>query len=140
MFVSRHIPKPGRTPTGTPTRTHGEPPEAAPPSLNILIVAARLDEKEDIPHRIVSKILYDKIRRQSDQLTSPTYLKILRPPAWDELNRELETKGAGFYDIVHFDLHGFKMEDNRYLLLSLHMCPHMIFDALLAEAKADARS
>lgn len=124
IFVSRHVPKPGRTPTGiAAANPYGKWPEAASPSLNILIVAARPGEHEDIPHRIVSKILHDKIRRHSDQLTLPSYLKILRPPTWEEFNRELETKGVGFYDIVHFDLHGLKMDDNRYL----PSCPHMIW-------------
>ena len=113
VFVSRCIQKPEGT--STAAAAHGKRPETASPSLNILIVAARPRKEQDIPHRIVSKILYDKIRRQSDQLTSPTYLKILRPPTWEEFNRELEEKGVGFYDIVHFDVHGLKMDDNRYV-------------------------
>jgi hypothetical protein len=112
VFVSRCIQKSEGTPTAI---THEKRPETASRSLNILIVAARPRREQDIPHRIVSKLLYDKIRRQSDQLTSPTYLKILRPPTWEEFNRELEAKGLGFYDIVHFDVHGVRMDDNRYV-------------------------
>lgn len=110
VFVSRRVPKPaGWTPTETAaTQQSG----AGSPSLNILVVAARPGVQQDIPHRIVSKILH-KIRRQADELALPLYLKILRPPTWEEFNRELETKGPGFYDIVHFDLHGDKMDD-RY--------------------------
>ena len=109
VFVSRRVPKPAGW---TPMKTAAT--QAGSPSLNILVVASRPDEEQDIPHRIVSKILHDKIRRQVNELALPSYLKILRPPTWEDFNRELEAKGAGFYDIVHFDLHGKKMKDNRY--------------------------
>ncbi|KAK3899738.1 hypothetical protein C8A05DRAFT_36633 [Staphylotrichum tortipilum] len=103
VFVTRHVPKPAKAPTEA----------TGSASLNILIVAARHGEEQDIPHRIVSKILHNKIRRQAGQLALPSSLKILRPPTWNEFNRELEAKGPGFYDIIHFDLHGEKMGDNR---------------------------
>lgn len=112
VFVSRHHNE--KPETMSITKDHRDQVEAASPSLNILIVAARPWGEKDIPHRIVSKILHDKIRKQSQQLVSPTYLKILRPPTWEEFNRELETKGIGFYDIVHFDMHGIKIQDGRY--------------------------
>ncbi|KAK5655576.1 hypothetical protein OQA88_5507 [Cercophora sp. LCS_1] len=108
VFVSRYIDAPKMTPSTTPERT----PETGP-TLNILVVAVRPFEEKDIPPRIVSKILQNKIGKQPDQLIRPTSFKILRPPTWEELKGELETKGAGFYDIVHLDMHGVRMDDGR---------------------------
>ncbi len=116
VFVSRyHDHGPRTTPTVPITR-----PKIPPSKLNILVVATRLASYKDIPHRIVSRILHDKVHRQADQLISPTYLKILRPPTWAEFKRELETKGAGFYSIIHFDTHGDEMVDGRYLPTNNH--------------------
>ncbi len=92
------------------------------PTINLLVVTARPGADRDIPHRIISRPLVDVIRKAKLRVN----IEILRPGTYEALAKHLETKGNGYYHIVHFDLHGglkfyddylagFKQPKNPYL-------------------------
>ncbi len=80
------------------------PPERA--TLNILVVTARPEGAGDIGHRTLSRPLLDALR----QAELPVTVDLVRPGTWDALRAHLraatERYGSGWYQVVHFDLHG----------------------------------
>jgi hypothetical protein len=78
--------------------------------VNLLVVAARHDPDNDIPHRLVSRILHDKMLAAESSTKMKITLDIVRPSTWDTFCNHLHLHPKGHYDVVHFDLHG--MEDS----------------------------
>ncbi|WP_243745983.1 tetratricopeptide repeat protein [Tahibacter aquaticus] len=82
----------------------GDPPPLSPDlsreRVNILLVIAR-PYRDDVAYRSISRPLVELI--QSENL--PASVKVLRPPTFDQLRRELQDH-PGQYHIVHFDGHG----------------------------------
>ncbi len=80
------------------------PPERT--TLNILLVTARPDGPRDVGYRTISRPLL-KVPQQAEL---PVALDLVRPGTWDALRAHLQTvtdrNGSGWYQIVHFDLHG----------------------------------
>ncbi|MCP4105041.1 MAG: tetratricopeptide repeat protein [Desulfobacteraceae bacterium] len=72
------------------------------PTINLLIVTARPHGKYDVGYRTVSRPLVEALR----QSKVPVNIRILRPGTYEELNRHLEGAGAGYYHVIHFDMHG----------------------------------
>jgi tetratricopeptide (TPR) repeat protein len=92
-------------------RKNLEPPtleaELSPsPTLNILVVTARPDGKNDIAYRTISRPLVEALAQSKVRVR----IEILRPGSYKALVGELERKrdqfGAGYYHIIHFDTHG----------------------------------
>ncbi len=75
---------------------------APSPVINLLVVIARPDEEDDVGYRTISRPLIEVI--QTSQL--PVNVDLLRPVTYESLERHLETKGAGYYHVIHFDCHG----------------------------------
>jgi CHAT domain len=75
-------------------------PELPGDRLNVLLVIARPDGERDIALKTVARSVLAAI----DGLPQIN-LKVLRPPSFDEFQRELNSH-KGFYHIVHFDGHG----------------------------------
>jgi hypothetical protein len=76
------------------------------PTLNILVVTARPDGPRDVGYRTISRPLLDALRTADLQVTAD----LVRPGTWESLltHLRLATKqhGSGWYQVVHFDLHG----------------------------------
>ena len=77
---------------------------------NILVLSARLSLDEDIPHRLVSRLILSKIRESNSDTIS---LRVVRPGTWQAFKTELESKPVGHYQIVHLDVHGVEDAENR---------------------------
>ncbi|MFC3965943.1 tetratricopeptide repeat protein, partial [Nocardia jiangsuensis] len=77
------------------------------PSLNILIVTARPDGANDVGYRTISRPLVAALRRAR----VPVRVELVRPGTWAALRAHLEAareehESSGWYQLVHFDLHG----------------------------------
>jgi hypothetical protein len=77
------------------------------PALNLLIVTARPGGEHDVNYRTIQRPLIDLLRTTRSQSFNPV---ILRPGTYKALKNHLDEKGAGFYHIIHFDLHGEVLE------------------------------
>ena len=80
------------------------PPER--PTLNILLVTARPFRESDVGYRTISRPLLDAMR--TSQL--PVTIDLVRPGTWQALRTHLQSRseshGSGWYQVIHFDLHG----------------------------------
>ncbi|MGY0234316.1 tetratricopeptide repeat protein [Longispora urticae] len=78
----------------------------ARPTLNILVVTARPDGARDVGYRTISRPLLDALR----QARLPVTVDLVRPGTWaalrDRLRAATDEHGTGWYQVVHFDLHG----------------------------------
>jgi tetratricopeptide (TPR) repeat protein len=78
------------------------------PTLNILLVTARPFGRGDVGYRTISRPLLDALRQGS----LPVTVDLVRPGTWEALRDHLrETRArkegaSGWYQVVHFDLHG----------------------------------
>lgn len=76
------------------------------PTLNVLIVTARPSGKHDVGYRTISRPLVDLLRKSD----LPVQVDILRPGTYEALDQHLQhtttQKGGGYYQIIHFDVHG----------------------------------
>ena len=72
----------------------------AGPPFRILFIISRPEGEHDVPFRSVAQ----SVVRELGKYTQLVHLRVLRPPTFAELDRELEnTRG---YDVIHFDGHG----------------------------------
>ena len=69
--------------------------------LNILLVIARPYGETDVSFQTIARPLLQSLEPISNRVN----LKVLRPPSFEQLERELNAN-KGFYHIVHFDGHG----------------------------------
>ncbi|MEN9565289.1 MAG: hypothetical protein RLZZ69_485, partial [Cyanobacteriota bacterium] len=90
------------------------------PTVNLLVVTARPNTDEDVGYRTISRPLVEAIRNSQLRVN----IELLRPGTYEALERHLESKGSGYYHIVHFDVHGALksyedyqtgVENNRYI-------------------------
>ncbi len=76
------------------------------PTIHLLVVAARPYGKRDMGYRTISRPLVDLLRQSS----LPIQVEIVRPGTYEALAKHLERNtekhGAGYYHVIHFDLHG----------------------------------
>jgi hypothetical protein len=88
------------------------PGGAAPsPTVNLLVVVARPHVERDVGYRTVTRPLVEGLRTAR----LPVDVDVVRPGTYRALKDHLEEKGAGYYHVVHFDLHGglLRWEDFR---------------------------
>ncbi len=71
--------------------------------INLLMVTARPSGEHDVNHRTIQGPLIDLIRRSPRLRVNA---QILRPGTFMALKEELQKNGAGYFHIVHFDMHG----------------------------------
>lgn len=79
---------------------------------HVLAVTARPSMTDDIPYRLITRSILatvEQIPLQHD--ANPTF-DIARPATIASLIQHLETRGAGHYDVLHLDVHGF-VEDGE---------------------------
>ncbi|KFA80049.1 hypothetical protein S40288_10656 [Stachybotrys chartarum IBT 40288] len=87
----------------------------------LLVVARRIDtekdtqpqandstEENEIPPDLDSSLVSEPLLEAISQLSESldVRLEVCRPGSWDALQSLLAEKGHGYYDLVHFDLHG----------------------------------
>ena len=72
----------------------------------ILVLTARPDVGQDIPHRLITRSIFDIINDlQKNTANSPT-VEIIRPGTFDALRETLECQEWGYYNTIHLDVHG----------------------------------
>jgi tetratricopeptide (TPR) repeat protein len=75
-------------------------------ALNVLVVTARPSGPGDAGYRTVSRPLMDAVQDAG----LPVRVDLVRPGTWQALTGHLraatEVHGAGWYQVVHFDMHG----------------------------------
>jgi tetratricopeptide (TPR) repeat protein len=76
------------------------------PTINVLVVTARPGAGRDVGYRTISLPLVAALR----QAGMPVTVNILRPGSYAALVAHLEAmqdnQGAGYYHVIHFDVHG----------------------------------
>lgn len=72
------------------------------PVIKLLVVTARPGEEKDVNHRTISRPLMAAIQKSKLRVQ----VDLLRPATFEALSDHLEEKGAGYYHIVHLDMHG----------------------------------
>jgi len=88
----------------------GHPPPMvtgqASATLNVLLVIARPDGKQDVGYRTILRPLVEML--QNAKL--PVKIDILKPGTYQALTEQLEQvtsqQGKGYYHLIHFDVHG----------------------------------
>lgn len=78
-------------------------------TLNLLIVTARPNEESDVNYRTIQRPLVDMV----ENTDAPVLPHILRPGTYEALVKHLDGK-AGYYHIIHFDLHGSLLDYETY--------------------------
>jgi hypothetical protein len=76
------------------------------PTINLLIIAARPHRERDMGYRTISRPLVEGLRQANLRMQ----IEILRPGTFralvDHLEEVRDRYGAGYYHIIHFDVHG----------------------------------
>ena len=72
------------------------------PTLKLLVVTARPGGARDVGYRTISRPLLEMVRNAD----LPVEFELLRPATYRSLVEHLDRRGAGYYHIVHFDVHG----------------------------------
>ena len=76
------------------------------PTINLLVVSARPCGGRDVGYRTISRPLVNALR----QANLRVQVDIVRPGTYAALEQQLEAvqdrHGAGYYHVVHFDVHG----------------------------------
>jgi len=75
---------------------------APAPVINLLLVTARPHEEDDVAYRLISRPLQELIANSNLRVK----LDLLRPGTYEALVKHLEAKGTGYYQVIHFDVHG----------------------------------
>lgn len=78
--------------------------------FNILLVVARPGFIDDVSHRTISRPLVEVIDKVVERNHSVN-LQIVRPGSWEALEQALNKRQHGYFDCVHFDVHG-DVEEN----------------------------
>ncbi len=84
------------------------------PTINVLVVTARPGGAHDVGYRTVSRPLVESLR----QSRVPVQVEMLRPGTYQALTEHLndvrDQHGAGYYHVIHFDLHGALMTYEQF--------------------------
>lgn len=68
---------------------------------HVLVCTARPNSDQDIPHRLVTRHIVNVATH------SGTHIEIVRPGTFSAFEERLMAHEPGYFDLVHFDLHGF---------------------------------
>lgn len=83
------------------------------PIINLLIITARPDREYDINYRAISHPLVESLRQAKLRVN----INILRPCTIRALQDHLSTRSAGYYHIIHLDVHGALKGDKSVVYL-----------------------
>jgi hypothetical protein len=70
--------------------------------INILVVISRPQMARDIPHRFVSSTII----HVAELAKGRAQVEIVRPGTFEAFVQHLDSRPKGYFDIVHFDMHG----------------------------------
>ncbi len=100
-------------------------------TLNVLLVVARPEGRQDVGYRTIARPLVELLHN----ISLPVHLHILRPGTREALAQHLEETGKGFYHIIHFDTHGALLDHANLQLAITHRqytydmtCPLPVFE------------
>jgi hypothetical protein len=82
--------------------------------FNILVVTARPHADKDVPHRLVSRGILDVMQSADGKGMRSATMEIVRPGTFAAFRDHLNSREPGYFDIVHFDLHGIADSSGRY--------------------------
>lgn len=82
---------------------------------HLLAVSARVSSQEEIPYRLITRAIFNSLSER-DPTDAPTF-EIVRPGTLEALRTSLESKADGYYNVVHFDVHG-HVEDGQLVKLT----------------------
>lgn len=88
---------------GTPTVPRLLVQEGKP--TRILAISARPAGDSDVPHRLITRTIYQVVQSLESQPFRPEF-SIARPGTIERLEKTLQSYGAGHFDILHIDVHG----------------------------------
>ncbi len=87
------------------------------PTLNVLLVTARPGGRGDVSYRTISRPLVTALRESRVR----AQIDLVRPGTWEALVRHLDesraARGDGYYQLIHFDLHGSLLDYPAYTRL-----------------------
>jgi hypothetical protein len=94
--------------TSVPRMPSLEPNVSRPKGLSILLVVSRPSASHDPDYQLVSRQLVAALNGLAKQSKNfKPSVRILRPPTWMAFREHLTVEcEPGYYDIVHFDMHG----------------------------------
>lgn len=92
----------------------GKEPSSSEQHFRILYVSARPSLRNDISYRAISRHIWELLKRTDGQ-HSQILLDFVRPGTWTKFQSVLKDRGKGYYDLVHFDMHG---------TINKHSSPH----------------
>jgi hypothetical protein len=74
------------------------------------MISSRPGGSEDLRYTLLSRPLLELTERLRRDHRTPVKLVVVRPGCWKALENHLEEttakNGPGYYDLVHFDVHG----------------------------------
>lgn len=76
------------------------------PMRRVLALSARPKSAADIPHRLITRTIYEVVQSIQERVDSAAALDVARPGSLKALRRSLESRPWGHYDILHLDVHG----------------------------------
>jgi hypothetical protein len=81
--------------------------------LDVVAITSRPKFDRDIPHRLITRPIFELIQRLNECDGNDTVFRIVRPGTLDALKQDLKIKQekGGYFNIVHLDVHGFVNED-----------------------------
>lgn len=89
----------------------------ASPTLNVLLVTARPGGRGDVSYRTISRPLVTALAESRLH----AQIDLVRPGTWEALVRHLDesrtAQGDGYYQLIHFDLHGSLLDYDDYAAL-----------------------
>jgi len=83
----------------------GKKPSSSEQHFRILYVSARPGLEADISYRAISRHIWE-LRKRIDGQRLQISLDFVRPGTWTKFRSVLKDHGEGYYDLVHFDMHG----------------------------------
>lgn len=83
----------------------GKKPSNSEQHFRILYVSARPGLEADISYRAISRHIWE-LRKRIDGQRPQISLDFVRPGTWTKFQSVLKDRGEGYYDLVHFDMHG----------------------------------
>ena len=93
-------------------------------AINLLLVTARPSGKYDVGYRTISRPLVEML----DNASLRVNIDILRPASFEAFIKHLENTESGYYQIIHFDMHGNLLTFEQYKTLSEQKFNNIFFD------------
>ena len=72
----------------------------------VLLITSRPREDKDIPYRFVSLPVIRILETLRGERGIDIKVGITRPGTWKAVQKHLELRGPGYFNLVHFDVHG----------------------------------